>query len=55
MIEPRVRSSAVNFVISGLQKDREFSYEVRIGEPTMSYSPDYLAPFLITAKHHGLF
>jgi hypothetical protein len=54
LIEPRVRSSAVNFVISGLQRDKEFSYEIRFGEPPTSYDLDYLAPFLITAKHHGL-
>jgi hypothetical protein len=53
LIEPRVRSSAVSFVITGLQREKEFSYEIRLAEPKATYSPDYLAPFIITAKHQG--
>lgn len=50
----QVSSTAIHFVISGLEYNKPVRYAILMGEPSTNYAPSNLAPVSILAKHHSL-
>ncbi|KAH7699974.1 Protein F13D2.1 a, partial [Aphelenchoides avenae] len=52
LVEPRISSTAVHFVLTNLMHNHGAKYVVVVKEPTTSYSPENLAPVAIIAKYN---
>lgn len=54
LVEPKVSSAAIHFVLTDLKKEEPVSYFVALSEPTVTYSPQDMAPIAVTAIHNAV-